>query len=70
MRVHGFSITKDSTSIHCNRRGTIDRGRNYVGGRLGVGCNFHVKIKALSKDRSHRPDKTVHDKSKFQYLNL
>jgi hypothetical protein len=38
-RVRGFVITKDSTSIYCNRRGTMDTTRNYVGGHLGVGCN-------------------------------
>ena len=63
-RVQGFAVTKQATLIHCNRRGAAETKRDFIAGPLAAGCNFHVKFKALSKDRSARPN------NGWQYLNL
>jgi hypothetical protein len=67
-QVQGFVVTKQSTLIHCNRRGTTEVKRDFASGPLAAGCNFHVKCKALSKDRSMRPNKNTINT--WQYLNL
>ena len=48
-KLHGYNITKDSTTIYCNRHGKSTTKRQYVEGDLKCGCPFMVKMKPLSK---------------------
>ena len=50
--IHGFAIRKEKSLVVCNRftsPGKTPTTRNFITGALAAGCEFHLKLKPLSR---------------------
>ena len=49
---HGFYPKKEKTTISCNRGGKSDEtSRKFISGQLSADCEWHLKLKPLSKQQ-------------------